>query len=141
MPDAPIDAEAYDLYQRGRELLAARHAHQAVIVLERAEALAPGYGSIDELLGRAYYATRAFEQARAAFARAVERYPANDYAHFGLALSLLKTGERDLAVGHLRMAVAMRPDSVSYGRALAQATTGLTAEPMPETPDTGGTDA
>ena len=122
MADTPIEAEAYDLYQRGRALLAARHAHQAVIVLERAQALAPGSGSIDELLGRAYYASGAFPAAQAAFARAVERHPANDYAHFGLALSLLKLGQRDLAVGHLRMALAMRPGSATYGRALARAT-------------------
>jgi len=122
MADAPIGSEVYDLYQRGRALLAARHAHQAVVVLERAEALAPGFGSIDELLGRAYYATSAFTSARAAFARAVERNPANDYAHFGLALTLLKLAQRDLAVGHLRMALAMRPGSATYGRALARAT-------------------
>jgi tetratricopeptide (TPR) repeat protein len=122
MPDAPIDAEAYDLFQRGRALLASRRAHQAVVVLERAETLAPGFTSIDELLGRAYYASGAFAPARAAFTRAVERHPANDYAHFGLALTLLKLGHRDLAVGHLRLALAMRPGSTAYGRALARAT-------------------
>jgi tetratricopeptide (TPR) repeat protein len=122
MANTPIDADTYELYQRGRELLAARHAHQAVTVLERAQAIAPGFGSIDELLGRAYYATRRFDAARSAFVRALERHPANDYAHFALALTLLKLGERDLGVGHLRMALAMRPGSTAYATALARAT-------------------
>jgi tetratricopeptide (TPR) repeat protein len=116
-----VEADAYELFERGKSLLAGRHAHQAATVLERAQALAPDRGSVCEALGRAYYASGRFPEARAQFARAVELDPANDYGHFGLALCLLKTGERDLALGHLRLAVVMRPDSEAYRSAMRRA--------------------
>ena len=48
----------------------------------------------------------------------------NDYAHFGLGLCLLRTGDRVGARRHLKLAVAMRPRE-EYRDALAQA-----AEPV-----------
>ena len=36
-----IDVDTYELFRRGSELLAAGHAHQAVIALERARDAAP----------------------------------------------------------------------------------------------------
>jgi Flp pilus assembly protein TadD len=119
-----VEADAYELFERGKSLLAGRHAHQAATVLERAQALVPDRGSVCEALGRAYYASGRFDQARAQFAKAVELDPANDYGHFGLALCLLKTGERDLALGHLRLAVVMRPDSEAYRSAMRRADAG-----------------
>jgi Tfp pilus assembly protein PilF len=77
-----IDLDTYELFQRGSELLAAGHAHQAE------------------------------------FAEALEIDPSNDYAHFGLGLCLARSGERTLAVGHLRLAVAMRPEVDTYRQAL-----------------------
>jgi tetratricopeptide (TPR) repeat protein len=119
-----VEADAYELFERGKSLLADRHAHQAATVLERAQALAPDRGSVCEALGRAYYASGRFDQAKAQFAKAVELDPANDYGHFGLGLCLLKTGERDLALGHLRLAVVMRPDSEAYRSAMRRAGAG-----------------
>lgn len=116
-----MEADPYELFERGRELLANRHAHQAATVLERAQALIPDRGSVCEALGRAYYASGRFAAAKEQFARAVDLDPANDYGHFGLALCLLKTGERNLALGHLRLALAMRPASDAYRRALDRA--------------------
>jgi tetratricopeptide (TPR) repeat protein len=113
-----VEADAYELFERGRALLAGRHAHQAVTVLERAQALVPDRGSVCEALGRAYYASGRFAAAKEQFAKAVDLDPANDYGHFGLALCLLKTGERGLALGHLRLALAMRPESGAYREAL-----------------------
>ena len=40
---------------------------------------------------------------------AVEIDPVNDYAHYGLGLCLLRTGDRVGARRHLKLAVAMRP--------------------------------
>jgi Flp pilus assembly protein TadD len=53
--------------------------------------------------------------------RAVELDPVNDYAHFGLGLCLLRTGDQVGARAHLRLAVAMRPQP-EYRDALARAT-------------------
>jgi tetratricopeptide (TPR) repeat protein len=122
-----VEADAYELYERGRALLADRHAHQAATVLERAQALVPDRGSVCEALGRAYYASGRFAAAKDQFAKAVDLDPANDYGHFGLALCLLKLGERSLALGHLRLALAMRPESDPYRLALDRAAAGTSS--------------
>jgi tetratricopeptide (TPR) repeat protein len=116
----PIDADAYELFQRGSALLADRRAHQAVIPLEQARDAAPGHGSVREALGRAYYGAGRTSAAEVEFAQALEIDPSNDYAHFGLGLCLARGGQRARAVGHLRLAVVMRPEVDAYRRALAQ---------------------
>jgi predicted Zn-dependent protease len=118
---AAIEAEAYELFEQGRALLAERHPHEAVSALERARSLEPERGSVRELLARAYYAAGRVADAKVQFAEAVDADPTNDYAHFGLALCLLKAGQASVAVGHLRMALAMRPGVADYERALARA--------------------
>jgi len=90
-------------------------------VLERVRTLVPERGSVCEALGRAYYESSRPVAAQEQFAKAVEIDPTNDYAHFGLALCLLRAEEVDLAVGHLRLALAMRPEVDDYRDALARA--------------------
>ncbi|HLF99112.1 MAG TPA: tetratricopeptide repeat protein [Acidimicrobiia bacterium] len=111
--------EAYDEFQRGLELLRAGRPHAAVPPLERARALEPAKGSIREALARAYFNSQRFRAARDEFAEIVESDPASDYAHFGLGMCLVRLGERQGALGHLRLAVAMNPNSEDYQRALA----------------------
>jgi tetratricopeptide (TPR) repeat protein len=113
-----IDGDTYELFRRGTELLAARHAHQAVIALEQARDAAPGHGSVREALGRAYYGAGRTAAAEVEFAQALQIDPSNDYAHFGLGLCLARGGERARALGHLRLAVAMRPEVDAYQQAL-----------------------
>ncbi|HEX9344090.1 MAG TPA: tetratricopeptide repeat protein [Actinomycetota bacterium] len=124
-------SDAYELFRRGSELLAAHHAHQAVIVLERARDLQPDKGSVCEALGRAYYATGRLSSAGAQFRRTLELDPSNDYAHFGLALCLARTGERRHALGHLRLALVMRPGIRAYQRALGPLERAVSAEGAP----------
>ena len=133
-----IDLDTYDLFQRGSELLAAGHAHQAVIALERARDAAPGHGSVREALGRAYYGAGRTSAAEAEFSEALEIDPSNDYAHFGLGLCLARGGERARAVGHLRLAVVMRPEVDTYREALDRVERQRAAEgPAPGRGDTG----
>jgi Flp pilus assembly protein TadD len=113
-----IDVDAYELFRRGSELLAAGHAHQAVISLEQARDAAPKHGSVREALGRAYYGAGRTAAAEAEFTEALEIDPSNDYAHFGLGLCLARAGKRARAVGHLRLAVVMRPEVDAYRQAL-----------------------
>ena len=54
--------------------------------------LEPDKSSIREALGRAYFRSARFDEARDEFAAVVERYPVNDFAHFCLGRSLEKTG-------------------------------------------------
>jgi Flp pilus assembly protein TadD len=89
-----------------------------VIALEQARDAAPGHGSVREALGRAYYGAGRTAAAEAEFAEALEIDPSNDYAHFGLGLCLARAGNRARAVGHLRLAVVMRPEVDSYRQAL-----------------------
>jgi Flp pilus assembly protein TadD len=113
-----IDVDAYELFRRGSDLLAAGRAHQAVIPLEWARDAAPRHGSVREALGRAYYGAGRTSSAKAEFSEALEIDPSNDYAHFGLGLCLARGGKRTRAVGHLRLAVAMRPEVDTYRQAL-----------------------
>lgn len=109
---------AYDLYVRGIAMLRDGHPHQSVTILSRAKLLEPEKGSIREALGRALYVTGAASRARREFAKAVQLNPADDYAHFALALACERTGQRDRARGHAKLAAALRPGNGDYERAL-----------------------
>jgi Flp pilus assembly protein TadD len=113
---------AYELLERGRHFLAQGHPHQAAMVLARAKLLEPEKGSIRETLGRALYLAGRNARARREFAKAVQIEPANDYAHFGLALACAKTGQTGRAVAHLKLAIAMRPEAGEYRTALTRLT-------------------
>jgi Flp pilus assembly protein TadD len=111
--------DAYNAFQEGLRLLESADVHAAAIALERARDIEPEQGSIREALGRAYFRCARYPAAATEFHRAIELDPVNDYAHFGLGLSLLRLGDRDRARGHLKLAVAMRPLD-EYREALAQ---------------------
>ncbi len=125
-PDSETLAElaeretAYGLLQRGQALLKRRHHAQAAVVLERAARLEPGKGSIVEALGRAYYNSGQHQRAADAFEELLEIDPSAAYGHFGLGLSLKQLGRRKEARTHLRLAVALSPDSRLYRDALAR---------------------
>ena len=118
--DGGEGGEAYARFQEGSRLLDGGNTHAAVVALERARDLEPEKGSIREALARAYFRTQRVEAARAEFEKVLELDPVNDYAHFGLGLCLLRTGDRAGARRHLKLAVAMRPRD-EYRQALAQA--------------------
>jgi Flp pilus assembly protein TadD len=113
--------EAYTRFQEGSRLLESGDIHAAIVSLERARELEPDKGSIREALARAYFRTGRIRSAQEEFAKVVELDPVNDYAHFGLGLCLLRTGDRDGARGHLKLATIMRPEAEAYQAALRQA--------------------
>jgi Flp pilus assembly protein TadD len=119
--DGPDEREsAYDLLQRGQALLDQRHHAQAAVVLERADRLEPGKGSILEALGRAYFNSGQAEPARATFAALLEVDPSSHFAHYGIGQSLKRLGRIDEARTHLRLAVALSPGTPLYEGALAR---------------------
>jgi Flp pilus assembly protein TadD len=122
-PEGPLDgsAEAYARFQEGSRLLDSGNSHAAVVALERARDLEPDKGSIREALARAYFRSKRVEAARTEFEKVLELDPVNDYAHFGLGLCLLRSGDRAGARGHLKIATIMRPDLEAYQDALRQA--------------------
>ena len=119
--EADDDREsAYDLFQRGHALLDGRHFAQAAIVLERANRLEPGKGSILEALGRAYFNSGQAERARASFEALLEIDPSSHYAHYAFGQCLKRLGQVDRARTHLRLAVALSPDDPLYSGALGR---------------------
>ncbi len=118
-PDAPAPSgDVYDWYVRGRDLLSSGDAAAAVQLLSRTVEAEPHARSAREMLARAQFDARQYPDARESFAYLVERDPADHYAHFGLGLSARKLGDLSVAVEHLALAAAMRPDLSRYVREL-----------------------
>ena len=117
--------DVYDLFQRGTELLEAGDFAAATVPLSRAARLEPGKASIREALGRAYFRSRHFEEARVEFEAVVDLAPTNDYALFCLGRGLLALGRAGEARRPLALAARMRPERRDYriyrDRARAQA--------------------
>lgn len=104
-----MSESAYTLLEKARGFLEGGHPHQAVMLLDQAKLAEPDKGSIREMLARALFMAGHWARARREFAKAVALDPVNDYAHFGLGLSCARTGERERAIAHLKIAVAMSP--------------------------------
>ena len=119
-PPADDRDSAYELFQRGSQMLADRHPGAAAVLLERALALEPGKASILEALGQAYFNQGDHERAAERFGAIVDADPLAHYAHFGLGLSRARLGDVLAARRHLRMAVFLKPDNESYQRALSR---------------------
>lgn len=111
---------AYGLLQRGHALMRRRHFAQAAVVLERATQLERRKGSIVEALGRAYYNSGQHHRAVGAFEELLDIDPSAAYGHFGLGQALKQVGRRVEARTHLRLAVALAPDSRLYRDALSR---------------------
>ena len=97
-----------------RELLAGRHHAQAAIVLARAASLEPGRGSILEPLGRAYFMTGQLDRAVETFEALLAVDPTSHYGHYALGRALIRLGRPDEGRTHLRLAVALAPQSALY---------------------------
>ena len=123
-PEPAEPETAYDLLRRGQTLLEARHHAQAAVVLERADRLEPGRGSILEALGRAYFNSGQTERAAVTFEALLEVDPSSAFAHYALGQSLKRLGRRREATTHLRLAVALSPGTARYRDALARVASG-----------------
>lgn len=106
------ETDAYDLLQRGRELLEGGHPAQAAIVMERARLAEPRKGSILELLGRACYGCGRYSQASDHFQEALHLDPTNDYAHYCLGLCFIKMMRKNEAAGHFKLAWCLSPREI-----------------------------
>ncbi len=117
--DAGVPAgDVYAWYRRGLDLLTKGDAAAAAHLLERAAAAEPSSRSIREALARAQFDTGRYAAAADSFQRIVDSSPSDDYARFGLGLSLARAGDPAAAAGHLALAVAMCPHVRHYTSAL-----------------------
>src|SRR5215475_13770554 len=112
------DADTYQLYQRGLDLLGRGSAAAAAQLLARAAAAEPHSRSVLEALARAQFDTGQYQAAAGNFRRIVDASPSDDYAQFGLGLALARTGDPGAAAEHLALAAAMRPNLRHYTDAL-----------------------
>lgn len=124
----------YEWLQRGLSLLAAGEAAAAATLLQRARGEEPGSTVVLEALARAQYDAGDVAAAAASFQDLISARPADDYAHFGLGLSLSRLGRFGLAAEHLAMAHAMRPDRPEYADRLRQVRATLRARRSPGSP-------
>jgi Flp pilus assembly protein TadD len=106
--------DVYDLFKRGTALLEAGEFHQAAVPLAKAASLEPEKTSIREALGRAYFRSSQFEEARVEFEAVVERAPTNDYALFCLGRALLALGRPREARKPLALAAQLQPERRDY---------------------------
>jgi tetratricopeptide (TPR) repeat protein len=113
----PSDVHAW--YTRGLELLSNGSPAAAAQVLQRAARAVPESRSVREALARAQFDTGQYAEAASNFRAIIEASPAEDYAYFGLGLSLSRAGEHAAAVEYLALAAAMRPVK-HYTEALRQ---------------------
>ena len=114
------DGSAYDWYRRAIELLETGSPDAAAVLLARLRELDPYSTSVLEAHARALFDSKRYEEAAEAFTELVERSPAEDYAHYGLGMSLWRLQRFPTARDHLAMAFVMRPQRSEYGTALAQ---------------------
>ncbi|HEY0933613.1 MAG TPA: tetratricopeptide repeat protein [Trebonia sp.] len=118
--DGPDPAEVHGWYADGLELLSKGSPAAAAQVLQRAANAEPNSRSVREALARAQFDSGQYPVAADNFRMIVEASPADDYAHFGLGLSLARTGDHAAAAEYLALAAAMRPDRKHYTDALRQ---------------------
>jgi Flp pilus assembly protein TadD len=119
-PGTPDPAVVHGWYTTGLDLLGKGSPAAAAQVLQRAANAEPASRSVREALARAQFDTGQYAAAAENFRVIVEASPADDYAHFGLGLSLARAGEHEAAAEYLALAAAMRPDRKHYTDALRQ---------------------
>jgi Flp pilus assembly protein TadD len=101
-------------------LLDSGNSDAAAVLLQRLRVLDPDSTSVLEALARALFTSRRYDEAADAFGELTERSPADDYAHYGLGMSLWRLQRFPQARDELAMAFVMRPDRSEYGTALTQ---------------------
>jgi predicted Zn-dependent protease len=122
------EGDVHDWYRRGMELLGNGSPAAAAQVLQRASAAEPASRSVREALARAQFDAGRYAEAAENFRVIVEASPSDDYAHFGLGLSLARTGHPAAAAEYLALAAAMRPDAAHYTEALRSVRATLRAQ-------------
>ena len=118
LEDGALNGEVYDWYQRGVQMLDSGNPAAATQLLTRAAGRNPRSRSVLEALARAQFDAEQYREAADAFRVLAESNPDDDYAQFGWGLAAARLGEYEIAVEHLALAAAMRPDVRYYTQAL-----------------------
>jgi Flp pilus assembly protein TadD len=111
-------SDAYQLFQKGLAALAAGHADEAIVPLERAKNMEPDSMSIHEALGKTYLRLGFYERAVEEFELIITREPLDAYAHFCLGRAYDRLQRLSLARRHYRLAATFEPERPIYTNTL-----------------------
>ena len=124
------EGSPYDWYHRAVGLLDSGNSDAAAVLFARLRGVDPTSTCVLEGHARALFDGRRYAEAAAAFAELAERSPAEDYAHYGLGVSLWRLQRFPEARDELSMAFVMRPERSEYGSALQQVKATLRARAL-----------
>ncbi|MEV7728359.1 tetratricopeptide repeat protein [Streptomyces sp. NPDC101733] len=105
-------------YRAAERLLEARDPRGAVRLLDSVIAAHPENTSARLLRARAFFAAAQLRPAELEFELVLEREPDNAFAHFALGRTYERSGRREQARRHFRLAAALdpRPDYLAAAR-------------------------
>jgi len=111
-------SQAYYHFKIGKNLSRKQDFLRAIMHLEKAKRRQPHKASIREMLATAYYNCGFYSSARKNFEKALKIDASNDFAYYGLGLSMAKMGDIKKARGQLKIALFMNPECEQYKNAL-----------------------
>jgi len=111
---------AYKLFIKGKKYADNNDHIKAVMLFEKAIKLEPMKGSIREALATSCFNCGLYEEAKKHFCKALNIDSANDFAHYGLGFCLVKEGDSGNAIGHFKIACAMKPLNKNYSDAIVR---------------------
>ena len=127
----------HEWFRRSRDLLERGDAGASLVLIERVLQEDPSSLAAREIRARALFDSQHFSESAEEFGEIVERRPDDDYAHYGLGMSLWRLQQFPDAADHLALACVMRPDDVRYSRALGQVRATLRAREEADLPLSG----
>jgi Flp pilus assembly protein TadD len=129
--------DPHDWFVRARSLLDAGDPNASLILIDRVLAADPDSPAALEIRARALFDSKDYEQALPVFQRQVDNHPDDDFAHYGLGLTLWRLQRFPEAVDHLALAAVMRPSDTRYEQALTQVRATIKARVEADLPLTG----
>lgn len=129
--------DPHDWFRRARDLLERGDAAASLVLIERVLEVDPASLAAVEIRARALFDSQYFIDAAAEFERIIELRPDDDYAQYGLGMSLWRLQRFPEAADHLALAAVMRPTDERYSRALTQVRATLKARAEADLPLSG----
>lgn len=121
------EGSTYDWYRRALELLDRGDPGASLVLIDRVLIEDPGSRTALEIRARGLFDSGRYQEAAEAFQQCADLAPDDDYAHYGVGVSLWRLQEFPAAEDHLAMACVMRPGRSDYARALGQVRATLAA--------------
>lgn len=129
--------EVHEWFRRSRDLLDRGDAGASLILIDRVLQTDPTSWAAVEIRARALFDSQDFQAAAHEFERITQARPDDDFAHYGLGMSLWRLQRFPEAADHLALACVMRPSDERYTRALTQVRATLKARAEADLPLSG----